>query len=190
MARNQDGEFEVLLGNKQLLSIFFIVVILLGVFFTMGYVLGRSAAAPDTATVAAARPASEAKRTAAGSVSAFPDEPIPMPAPPVPAAVPAVAERQPEPPAAAQPKRTVPPPTAELEPVPGKTYLQVAAVKRPEAEVVADVLKKKGFPSMVAPHPTEPVFRVLVGPVADADAIARMREGLEAAGFKSLVRKY
>jgi cell division protein FtsN len=189
MARNQDGEFEVLLGNKQLLSIFFIVVILLGVFFTMGYVLGRNAASPDTAT-AAARPTSEAQRTPAGSVSAFPDEPIPTPAPPPSEAAPAVAERQPGPPAAAQPKRTVPPPLAELEPVSGKTYLQVAAVKRPEAEVVADVLKKKGFPSMISPHPTEPVFRVLVGPVADADAIARMREGLEAAGFKSLVRKY
>ena len=42
MPRNEDGEFELILGNKQLLSVFFIVVILLGVFFTMGYIVGRN----------------------------------------------------------------------------------------------------------------------------------------------------
>lgn len=185
MPRNEDGEFEVLLGNKQLLSIFFIVVILLGVFFTMGYILGRSTASPEAS--AAAKPAPAAQEPPAGSASAFPDQTIPTPVPPE--AAPA-EKAQPAPPVAAQPVRTVPQPAPEVEPVVGKTYLQVAAVKRPEAEVVADVLKKKGFPSIVAPHPTEPVFRVLVGPLADADAIAKMRADLEAAGFKSLVRKY
>ena len=54
MPRNMDGEFEVLLGNRQLLSVFFIVVILLAVFFTMGYVLGRSLAPSVVATRAPA----------------------------------------------------------------------------------------------------------------------------------------
>ncbi|MDQ6706279.1 MAG: hypothetical protein M3Z85_09940, partial [Acidobacteriota bacterium] len=36
-------EHELVLGNKQLLSAFFIVVVLLGVFFTMGYIIGRNA---------------------------------------------------------------------------------------------------------------------------------------------------
>jgi len=40
--RNEDGEFELVLANRQLLSVFFIVVILLGVFFTMGYIVGRN----------------------------------------------------------------------------------------------------------------------------------------------------
>jgi len=39
-----DGEYELVLGNRQLLSAFFIVVILFGVFFTMGYVVGRNSA--------------------------------------------------------------------------------------------------------------------------------------------------
>src|SRR4051812_32484941 len=38
----QDNEFELVLGNKQLFSVLFIVFVLLGVFFAMGYVLGRS----------------------------------------------------------------------------------------------------------------------------------------------------
>ena len=44
MARNEDGEFELILGNKQLLSVFFLMVLLLGLCFVGGYVLGRSAA--------------------------------------------------------------------------------------------------------------------------------------------------
>ena len=36
---------------------------------------------------------------------------------------------------------------------------------------------------MVAPSPKEGVFRVLVGPLADADAIAKTRTNLEKAGF-------
>ncbi len=42
MPRNEDGEFELVLGNKQLLTVFFIVVVLLGIFATMGYIVGRS----------------------------------------------------------------------------------------------------------------------------------------------------
>ena len=42
MPKTEDGEFELILGNRQLLSVFFIVVVLLGVFFTMGYIVGRN----------------------------------------------------------------------------------------------------------------------------------------------------
>ncbi|MBL8231093.1 MAG: SPOR domain-containing protein [Bryobacterales bacterium] len=42
MARADDGEFELILGNKQLLSVFFVVVMLLGVFFAMGYIVGKN----------------------------------------------------------------------------------------------------------------------------------------------------
>ena len=42
MPKNEDGEFELILGNRQLMSVFFIVVILLGVFFAMGYIVGRN----------------------------------------------------------------------------------------------------------------------------------------------------
>ena len=48
MPKNEDGEFELVLGNRQLVSVFLIVVILLGVFFSMGYIVGRNAA-PATA---------------------------------------------------------------------------------------------------------------------------------------------
>lgn len=49
MGRSEDGEFELILGNKQLLSVFFIVVVLLGVFFTMGYIVGKNSVPPEIA---------------------------------------------------------------------------------------------------------------------------------------------
>jgi flagellar biosynthesis GTPase FlhF len=48
MPKNEDGEFELILGNRQLLTVFFIVVILLGVFFAMGYIVGKNSPAPVT----------------------------------------------------------------------------------------------------------------------------------------------
>ncbi|MBI3210675.1 MAG: SPOR domain-containing protein [Candidatus Solibacter usitatus] len=49
MKRSEDGEFELILGNRQLLSVFFIVVVLLGVFFTMGYIVGKNVGGPEVA---------------------------------------------------------------------------------------------------------------------------------------------
>src|SRR5215471_9985659 len=59
MPKNEDGEFELILGNRQLLSVFFIVVALLSVFFTMGYIVGRNSApviASDTNRKSDAKP--------------------------------------------------------------------------------------------------------------------------------------
>jgi DedD protein len=53
---NEDGEFELILGNRQLLSVFFIVVALMGVFFAIGYILGRNSG-PMSSEVASARKA-------------------------------------------------------------------------------------------------------------------------------------
>lgn len=51
MLQTSDGETEILLGNKQLLGIFFVVVILLGVAFAGGYKVGQgSKKAAYTAT--------------------------------------------------------------------------------------------------------------------------------------------
>ncbi len=80
MPKNEDGEFELILGNRQLLSVFFIVVILLGVFFTMGYIVGRNSGTvtaevtPIPSVVDARPPAAEAPARA--------PEPAPVPSTP------------------------------------------------------------------------------------------------------------
>jgi len=40
--KNEDGKIEPILGHGQLLGVFFILVILLALFFGMGYVMGRN----------------------------------------------------------------------------------------------------------------------------------------------------
>src|SRR4051794_33574892 len=45
-----DHETEIVLGNKQLFSLLFVVFVLLGVFFAMGYVMGRSTVSAEVST--------------------------------------------------------------------------------------------------------------------------------------------
>ena len=205
MAKSEDGEFELILGNRQLLSVFFIVAILIGVFFAMGYIVGRNSAPgaaadghkSDRPIVADSRP------TPAGA----PAEQQPAPAQQnagSPAAnsggQPAAGNTAEEQPASAPVKPAETEKKAEQEtaasvpeePSPGQTYLQVAAVQRAEAELFVDVLGKKGFHALFASGP-QGLYRVLVGPFKEAGAIAQARTDLQKAGFKgfdALVRKY
>jgi len=188
MPKNEDGEFEVLLGNKQLISLFFVVVILLGVFFTMGYMLGRhsgSGVAIPTAARKEAPPATASGFPNTYSGTDLPSAPTPASSAPAarPDASPAVETRP--------PVREVVSPATPAEPVSGQAYLQVIASTRAEVDLVVSVLRKKGFRALTAPGPSEGVFRALVGPLADAAAIADSRASLEKAGFnKTYLRKY
>ena len=210
MARNDEGEFELVLGNRQLISVFLIVVILLGVFFSMGYIVGRNssptevarsmastktsvdpAETPPPVTTAAPPPAPalpETKapapeRTTTHAEQPATEAPSPKPTP----ASPAKEKRSPSPPpAAARSERAA----VTGEP-PAGDYWQVVATARPDAEIVAEALTKKGMHAIVAPAPREGIFRVLVGPLKDSAAQAQTRTDLEAAGFKNpIVRKY
>jgi cell division protein FtsN len=180
----EGSEFELVLGNKQLLSVFFIVVILLGIFFTMGYVVGRNSSPVDTAR----RTDTYGRQNAPSAIPAS-ASPVRREA----TAESATAERSvpvaPKSETAAQKPIEIPPVTVS-QPQIGQTYLQVLAVAKPEAEVLAEVLAKKGFRALVAPGPNDRVFRVLVGPAKDATDTGRLKSDLEAAGFKPFVKKY
>lgn len=187
MPKNNEGEFELVLGNRQLLSVFFIIVILLGVFFTMGYIVGRNSA-PQTAD---STPPSKNSPTVVDT-PARPVEPAPAPA--VEQQAPAVepAKPAPEPEPAAPAKSAAPAKAAEPtkaakadkgRPVAGQAYLQLAATSRHEAEIMVDVLRKKGFRSLIAEIEERPgTFRVLVGPVVD-NTTNKIRADLQSAGF-------
>jgi hypothetical protein len=199
MPTNEEGEFELVLGNKQLLSVFFIVVVLLGVFFTMGYIVGRNTlpGGSQAASVKGGRPAVEPQGGAseAPASSAEPDSGRPSPSgsalpPPETPRQTASAEPPPaaEPPKPAPARQEPPKPPPSDAPVSGGQYLQVAATRKPEADLLAEVLTKKGYSIVVQPVPDAALFRVLVGPLPDADLI-KTREALTAAGFKPFPRK-
>ena len=215
MPKNDEGEFELVLGNRQLISVFLIVVILLGVFFSMGYIVGRnsSPATTDTTRVDKPKPdhdadSSDSSNSDTPADSATPPaagDSTPQSAPPA-STKPAQAETPAPAPAKSAPARAVetkpkpsPSPAAPAPPVHAAAagepssgqYWQVVATSRPDAEIIAEALDKKGFHVVLAPAPKDGVFRVLVGPLADAAMQAQTRTALESAGFKNpIIRKY
>ena len=215
MAERDDGEFEIILGNKQLLSVLFMVIVLLGVFFAMGFLAGRSTAGGTVVAKndksplplerpAAAAPASQPlpwqeKKEAKPAA----EEPAP---PPVKAAEPrqvepAKAERPAERKAETkvdtkkaeakpEPKKAVAEPargSAFVEAPPTGTYLQVAATRRADAESMLGYIgEKTGLRGYVAPSPkSTELFRVLIGPLRSSEDIASGRTKLADMGVKS-----
>jgi cell division protein FtsN len=200
-----DGEYELVLGNRQLLSAFFIIVILFGVFFTMGYVVGRNSSPASTASAAPATVATSQRPEAASPASAPPQQQAPPPKPEAkeyvpfetkPVTPPETKPLPPEPrretaarPAAHAKTAGTPGGAVAVTPGSGNMYLQVAAVGQPQAGVVVDTLKQKGFPAVLAQGPNATIFRVMVGPFADAAALGKTKADLENSGFHPLVRK-
>src|SRR5262249_14494369 len=102
MRNNETGEFELVVGNRQLLSGFVILVLLFAVAFAMGYVVGQNsprsvkgqvetaAAAPVSLTPADSRP------QPAGATAT---PPPPAPAEPTPGTTPAAGSSEPARPA-------------------------------------------------------------------------------------------
>lgn len=238
MPTNEEGEFELVLGNKQLLSVFFLIVLLLGVFFSMGYIVGRNTAPagsqlasnrPSSGTLTVEPPVSPAvnpdlnKPSPVGRSSEPPApppsqtstperkpeavKPEPVKPEPKPEAKPepkpepkperkrepvTEAKKQPEPPKPEPPKKEPPAPkpaeTAKAAPVAkGNYYLQVAAVREKDAEILKEVLGKRGFSTATEPVPEKALVRVLVGPFRDSDSMNQAKEKLS--DFKPIPRK-
>src|SRR5690349_15060184 len=92
-----DGEYELVLGNRQLLSAFFIIVILFGVFFTMGYVVGRNSAPASAASLPPATVASNQRPEAVSPGAAVPQSTAPAKSTtPVQSAAPPAAQEEPK----------------------------------------------------------------------------------------------
>lgn len=192
MPKNEDGEFELILGNRQLLSVFFIVVVLLGVFFTGGYIVGRNSG-PLAGNEVAAAP-KESKPLVVDSPAPKPQESKPESPQETKAQEPKPAQTQPQQPEPSkselpkyepvkhEPAKSRPEPAAPPSSGP-QSYLQLTATTQHEAEVYADVLKKKGFKAITAVVPEKPgLVRVLVGPLSDGE-INKTKSELTAAGF-------
>ncbi len=191
MSRNTEGEFELVLGNKQLLSLFFLVVVLFAVFFSLGYMVGRSVAPPTTQ---AAQPAGTSPGPAV-----LPDRPAQQasggeaaPPPPVtetqPARVEPAAREAAEPAPPAKPAAPEAQENAAL--VARQLHLQLAAVRvQADAEALVEALKKKGYPVVLHSETADGWHRVLVGPFVTERAAQEMRSQLEKDGYKSILRK-
>jgi SPOR domain len=71
----------------------------------------------------------------------------------------------------------------------GGLNLQVAALTREaDAMALANTLRKKNFPTVVQSPHGDKYYHVLVGPYVDQKAVDNARKGLEMAGFKAIVK--
>jgi cell division septation protein DedD len=192
-----DGERELVLGNKQLISLFFVVVALCGVFFAMGYMIGHNTSKSGAANLEGAAPAATPP-VPRSQASEPPRETSEETQPPVstPAdAQPAPAESAQTPGTAAQSPSTQGSSTqgsltqtqaahdTPFNPEEGAAYLQVTALRRADAENLVKTLREQNFPALLADSSKPDLFRVMVGPYRQTADVADAKARLKSLGF-------
>jgi cell division septation protein DedD len=172
---NADEEFELVVGHRQIAAITFLALVMVAVCSGASYLAGKVISAREE-----------------------PVQPIILEQPPAPSPTPApLIEATIVPPAAAPvPSESAIAPKVDAEaplfasPVPKAIYIQVGAVEKGVATVIAEGLRKHALDSFVAPGPTEKTFRVLIGPFPNAEAYQKARNIVDQIGLASFARQY
>ncbi|MGA2722927.1 MAG: SPOR domain-containing protein [Bryobacteraceae bacterium] len=216
MRNNETGEFELLVGNRQLLSGFFIVVLLFAVAFSMGYIVGRNSAPSaklPAETASSSGTASQMPEThpqpvaQAPAAGGAPEATPPGGTPPAdaaqgasPGAPPVDTAPQPStqperaagpggtPPAmAATQTAAAPGPEGTPEAAPGAYWQVLATASQTSADAMRQTMKDKGFPASLQPGPNN-LIRVLIGPYNDKQSLGRAKTELENAGLHPVLK--
>lgn len=178
---------EITLGTGKLLGIFFGLVIVCAVFFTMGYLLGKSSVdgAHTQIVGTALSPSSAAGKPSAETKQ--PDAPPPAPSPDATQQSSTAAATSDSSTAASTPATTAP---ADIKSSPTGSFLvQVAAVsKQEDAEILVSALRKKQYPVFIANVPGDPLFHVQVGPFSTQLDAETMRNRLAGDGYNAIVK--
>ncbi len=213
------GGGDRVLESRHLVSLFLGVVLLCGVFFTLGYVMGHNqyggpvhAADGMDNTVPSVRPSPKPKDVEAPpAVAANPAkndewdfyskknnedhaEPVGKPSVNTVVPSPAVTTRAPNPvPAATAGNAKTVQASARFQPphlTKGAVVLQIAALTHEsDALAMADVLQQKHFPSFVVTPTTDNFYRVQVGPYQDEKAAESAKAALDHAGFIAIIKR-
>ncbi len=211
------GSGDRILESRHLIGLFLAVVILCAVFFSLGYVMGKSqysgsvhaAFEPHSIPAVPALPAVEKEKvarrepssSAAGDWDFYADKSNNQIEPAAP------AEKSISPSPLHSKRENAPfivplddrkPSRASASPVRsasprasnGAVIFQVAAVTRQgDALAMADALQRKKFPSFVVAPSSDNFYRVQVGPYPDQRSADAARSALDRAGFKTIVRR-
>ncbi len=203
---------ELTLGNGTLLAIFFGLLIVCGLCFGLGYVMGRHGAVPAVANlqpvpsapaslqanasrtkpsataqqgVAQTNPAVQSESTASLSVPVINFEATGAPAMDttrLPEARPALDSTASAPKPA--PPQTVRPALAPQ----GPLMVQIAAVANPEdGEVLLNALRKRGYAVTVRREPDDNLLHVRIGPFNSRDEANRWRQKLLNDGYNAII---
>lgn len=205
-----DQETEITLSNGRLLGLFLGLIVLCGVFFVMGYMLGKNRApgnslladSPSTATDGQMKPEAIQGVQVPPQAATHPAVPVQTSAPEVqpqetetsadsesaPAAEPAPA---PEPKRPVQKSKPQQPQARTAAPVSSGSYtVQVAAVSnQQDAERLASALRRKQYAVFVTSHAPDNLFHVQVGPYNDAKQAEAARSRLASDGYNAFMRR-
>ena len=219
MAGGNRRDRDWVLGGSQLAGIFLLLVVLFGIVFTLGYLLGRNQYGAqlhaDASTVPGKPDRATSDKPGAHGLpdsSVKPDKPVAPPpsdwdfyhsaeparsAEPLPEQPKSLAPRGTSTPAAARrvsrsaSSRSNTAKSVNAPAIPhGAIVLQVAAMaRRADAVRLAQALQQKEFPAFVLPRGADRYYRVQVGPYPDAPSADLARDKLESQGFKAITRR-
>lgn len=211
------GAGDRVLESRHLVGLFLGVVLLCGVFFTLGYVMGKTQysgavhaasspdfntpvrktnakSSPDITPSAAAPGTNPSEWDFYGKKRDGDDDHLQQsakdssPWPSSPASSAPVATQ----PAPSRTARAVPSSTRFRVPplLKGSIVLQVAALRHQgDAVAMAGMLQQKRFPAFVVLPASDGYYRVQVGPYRNQRAAESARSSLERAGFKAIIKR-
>ena len=213
MSKSRDGQVELVLENRQVLLIFFGIVALSGVFFSLGYIIGRNTFSASTAVAQATPPtAEEEEKPSAMPPPAYIDqgqrpagdrldpsasatdlnfyerveEETPQTAllPPDPFSDPSAGAPQPSEQEGPEQEGEV-----TLQPPPGILVQVSALTRREDAQALVNLLKERNLPVLVTSSSTDPLFHVVVGPYSSELDAEQTRILLEQDGFRPIIKR-
>jgi DedD protein len=197
---------EITLSTGKLLGIFFALAIICGVFFTMGYLLGKSTSAGGRTDIVASVPSSSASKPNAGNKT--PEATTQTCPPGSPNCAPAAtgtdtnalgknSDQQPsgqqsgsQPLSGGKAADSSASAGTEVKNGAGGSFMvQVAAVsKQEDAEILVTALRKKQYPVFIANSAGDPLFHVQVGPFSEKKDAEAMRTRLAGDGYNAIVK--
>lgn len=211
-----DNGAELSLGMGTLLGIFFGLALVCGVFFGFGYMMGHRSpgpyvsseplyvapkaaeipSAPKPSALVPEKPSDAARvvlpTATQASEATAPAQATPQVSSPQKAVAVAVETSRPT---VLQKVATDPPPApTSAAPQPataqaGTIMVQIAAVKnRPDAEALAEALRKNGFSPTIRAEPQDKLLHVQVGPFSNRDDAKAMRQKLSSAGYDAFIK--
>ena len=228
----EQGEYELVLGRRQIASWLFVGTLLIAMFSAAAYYAGRMSApnpladldgksepyvAPPLPEATIVLPGQDSNRaTSTGVTPGSTSSTAPGASPETttggttPGTTTAASPSVPQTPfvsaaAGAAPVSSVPgtiirewntnPPVSGEPPLfanpqAGALYLQMGAVDKGIAVVLAEGLRRHGFNSLVAPGPSEKIFRVLIGPFATQEDFKRAKAEVDAIDLGTFARRF
>jgi cell division septation protein DedD len=168
---SETEDFELVVGRRQAAALTFLALVVVALCSGASYLAGKAIAPHEEAPV---------------PVIKLEQPPAPSPEATIaPSGLPAARASLPAAPA-------VPVAEAPLfaSPVPQAIYIQVGAVEKGVATVIAEGLRKHSLDSFVAAGPSDKTFRVLIGPFPDAAAYQKAQAVVDRLGLASFARRY